>query len=118
MAKVLLVEDEFHIASLLTDALAQVGYEIMGPVATAQHALRLLEEVIPRGAVLNFQLRDGDSTPVAEVLQAAGVWFVVISSYDDLPPVFDGAPREGKPVDTGRLVRLLHDNIGPPDGGA
>ncbi len=74
VAKVLLVEDEFHIASLISDALAGVGYDIMGPVATTQHALRLIDEVLPRGAVLNFQLRDGDSTPVAAVLQAAGIW--------------------------------------------
>lgn len=118
MAKVLLVEDEFHIATVVSDALADAGYDVMGPVATARDALQLLEAAVPRGAVLNFELRDGDSTPVAEALRAAEVWFVVISSYDDLPAVFDGAPREGKPVDTGRLIRLLHDNVGPPQRSA
>ena len=113
-AKVLVVEDEFMVALELEQALCDLGYAVLGPAASAEDALRLLERERPDAATLDVRLRDGRVTPVAERLRAAGVPFVLVTSCGEgeLPePVLREAPRLDKPCDARGLrpaiARLL-----------
>src|SRR5690242_71372 len=105
-SKVLVVEDEFVVATDYQVLLWRLGYEVLGPAASAAEALVLLRHERPDVALLDVRLRDGGVTPVAEALRAAGVPFVVVSACGpaDLPePALGGAPRLAKPCDHGTL---------------
>lgn len=109
--RLLVVEDEYLIASDLAYALEDAGAEVIGPAGTVEDALRLVAREGDRldGAVLDVNLRGGRVFPVADALTARGVPFVLATGYDDvcIPAAYAGLPRCGKPVDRARLMRLL-----------
>ena len=82
--RVLVVEDEFFLASRMAGAFAELGVETIGPVGTVKGALDLVEH---NGhldaAVLDIKLRDGVVYPVAEALRARGVPFVFTTGYNE-----------------------------------
>jgi CheY-like chemotaxis protein len=51
-ARVLVVEDTWHVAKALKSALEQVGMDVSGPAATTAEARRLMAEQMPRVAVV------------------------------------------------------------------
>ena len=67
MKTILLVEDDAIIAMTIEIALGDAGYDVLGPAATARHAVEIAEQQRPDLALVNINLRDG---PVA------GVWLV------------------------------------------
>ncbi len=103
---ILVVEDEFLIAMDLQDTLTKGGYQVLGPTRTVGEALDVLTRSRPHAAVLDVNL-DGESvTPVARVLKAMGVPFVLASAHmlgagDD--DVLRSAENLGKPIDSRRL---------------
>ena len=56
---VLIVEDEFLIALDLTLLLEGRGWSVLGPVASVEAALRLLNKETPAVALLDVNLTDG-----------------------------------------------------------
>jgi CheY-like chemotaxis protein len=107
--KILVVEDEALVAMLVEDALLDAGAEVIGPAATVAEALRLLQAARPDAAVLDLNLAGETSTPVADVLAAAGVPFVVATGYgaDGLPPAHAAVPVLAKPYDPDELTATL-----------
>ena len=108
---VLIVEDEFLIAMDLKLLLEVHRWRVMGPVATVQGALRLLEEELPSVALLDVNLGNEFVTLVAETLKTRAVPFVLASAYDR-PEQFGGevlvgAPNVGKPTGELRLLAAL-----------
>jgi ActR/RegA family two-component response regulator len=107
----LLVEDEYLIAADLARSLEHLGVEVIGPAASVEHALELVESEGDRldGAVLDINLRDELVYPVADALAARGVPFVFTTGYDAvaIPNPYARAPRCEKPVDQVQLVRCL-----------
>jgi DNA-binding NtrC family response regulator len=82
---VLVAEDECVIALDLTDMLESAGATVIGPAATVREALRLaMSEAVDR-ALLDFNLADGEVTPVLELLAAKGVPMVIYTGRG-LPP--------------------------------
>lgn len=113
---VLVVEDEFLIAMDLERLLGRNGWRVLGPAATVEEALRLLEGETPDVALLDGNLRGEMVTPVAERLRARGIPFVVASAYDgaQLDAMgLAGAPRMGKPTDARRLLAALAQAVRP-----
>jgi CheY-like chemotaxis protein len=112
----LVVEDEYLIAADLRDSLESLGVEVIGPAASVQEALSLVESNSDRldGAVLDINLRNERVYPVADVLTERGVPFVFTTGYDAvaLPNFYTYAPRCEKPIDKAQLVRWL-SNTGP-----
>ena len=108
---VLVVEDEFLIAWDLEQLLERHGWRVLGPAATVAQALHLLDGGSqPAVALLDVNLRGELVTPVAAVLRARGVPFVLASAYDRLDlvaPALAGAPNVGKPTDEARLLAAL-----------
>src|SRR3954470_16231650 len=107
----LVVEDEYLIAADLMASLESLGVEVIGPAASVEDALSLVDNNFDRldGAVLDINLRNERVYPVADALAARGVPFVFTTGYDAVavPTTYASVPRCEKPVDKTHLVRLL-----------
>ena len=107
--RVLVVEDETHIAMMIEDVLQSLGCVVVGPVARLDAALRLARDEALDAAILDVTVRGGQVYPVAERLLARGVPFVLASGYSDwaLPGNLQEMPRLIKPF----TERELKDRI-------
>jgi signal transduction histidine kinase/DNA-binding response OmpR family regulator len=104
--RILVVEDEPLVASEITAILANAGFDVMGPVTSVKEALALLEHGKCDIAVLDVNLCDETSEPIAQGLMNSGTPFVVVSgcSRAQHPEVFRNAPLIGKPLRSDALV--------------
>lgn len=111
--RILVVEDEFLIAMELDITLRTAGYQVLGPASNVSAALGLLRSVRPDAAVLDVNLAGEWVTPVAEVLRATFVPFILASGYGaaDLhaEPVLRDAVNVGKPSRSDALLKELRD---------
>ena len=108
--RLLLVEDEFLIASDLARLLEMQGAEILGPAPSVRAALDLLSRDPPLdGAVLDVNLRGELAFPVADALRARGVPFVFATGYaaEMIPERYRAVPCCEKPFDGPEIVRAL-----------
>jgi DNA-binding response OmpR family regulator len=105
------VEDEFLIAMELDITLQSAGYDVLGPAPNVNAALGLLRVERPDAAVLDVNLAGEWVTPVAEVLRAMFVPFVLASAYSpaDLhaEPVLRDVVNIGKPSRPELLLKEL-----------
>lgn len=100
--RILLVEDDFLIASSLAQSLRELGLEVVGPVPSLDEARRLAEDEHLCGAILDINILGGPSFPVAEALHQRGCPFIFITGYGSpqgLPPSLARARRLNKPID-------------------
>jgi DNA-binding LytR/AlgR family response regulator len=113
--RILIVEDEYLIATDLAMRLEEMGAVVIGPAATAETALALIAGVSSPidGAVLDINLGQGLAYPIADALRDAGVPFIFASGYDDIavPAAYGQVPRCQKPVDYEALARTLGRQI-------
>ncbi len=116
LCRILLVEDEFLLAMELEDMLRQAGYDVVGPARDVSAALRLLRAERPDGAILDVNLAGEWVTPVAEVLRAMLVPFILASGYgaEDLDgePVLRDAVNVGKPSRPELLLKEVRNMLG------
>lgn len=98
--KVLVVEDEFHLATRITRALQKAQAKVLGPTAREDHALALIETVTPSCAFVDINLGNGLQFKIADRLNRAEVPFLFVTGYDNvmIPQRFDGIGRIRKPV--------------------
>lgn len=80
--RLLVVEDDPLLGSLLSEALQDDGAVVMGPCASAGAALAAIHQSTPSAAILDVNLADGLSYPVAEALENAGVPYAFVSGSD------------------------------------
>ena len=117
--RILVVEDEFLIAMELDITLTRAGYQVLGPAANVSAALGLLRLERPDAAVLDVNLAGEWVTPVAEVLRAMFVPFILTSGYGaaDLhaEPVLRDAVNVGKPSRSELLLKELRDVLRSTD---
>lgn len=111
--RLLIVEDEYLIASALAEFLKVRGADIVGPVGSVRQALALIERTLPDAAVLDVNLGSEQVYPVADVLIDRAVPFVFATGYDQLVMrrPYLRIPRCQKPIDKDALARLLHTAI-------
>jgi CheY-like chemotaxis protein len=109
--RLLVVEDDFAIASDMAQVLEDAGAEVVGPAGTVEDALELVETeaVALDGAALDINLHGERVYPVADALAARGVPFVFATGYDAyvIPEAYAGVARLEKPVDRDQLMRVL-----------
>lgn len=115
--RILIVEDEYIIASDLACAMEEEGAEVIGPAGSVERALEIVEAE-RRGfdaAVLDVNLRGRRVYPVADALTARGIPFVFATGYDwgVIPDSYAGVPRCEKPVDKAVLARLVAGSATP-----
>lgn len=80
--RLLVVEDEALVAMLIEDQLIELGFEVVGPAATASQAIALCEDEKLDGAMLDVNLGGGQtSDPVAELLEEKGIPFAFVTGY-------------------------------------
>ena len=113
--RILVVEDDFLVATLLTEILEPVGWQVVGPVAHLATALDAAASEDLDAAVLDVNLGGQTVFPVAEVLDARRVPFVFVTSYgrEALPPLFCGRPHLGKPFAPRELIGTVARLIAP-----
>ena len=110
--QVLVVEDEMTIVLMIEDTLLDLGAQAVGPASRLDSALRLATEASIDAAILDINIRGGNSYPVADVLAARGIPFAFCSGYSDwaLEERHRDRPRLAKPysaTDLRQLVLLL-----------
>jgi len=109
--RVLIVEDEYVVASDLVSLLKDAGAMVAGPVASVGDALLLVTdgENGLDAAVLDVNLHGERVFPVADALADRGVPLVFTTGYDEsvIPTAYASVPRCEKPVDHEALVGLL-----------
>jgi CheY-like chemotaxis protein len=109
--RLLIVEDEYLIASEVAASLEDAGAEVTGIAATVAEALELVRRIGADldGAVLDVNLRDMRVYTVADALLALGVPFVLATGYDTemIPAIYQRTPRCAKPVSIDQLEALL-----------
>jgi CheY-like chemotaxis protein len=80
-ASILVVEDEIIVSGLIADILTDSGLKVAGPFRSNRDCLDFLDHDRPDAAVLDFNIADGTSGPIAQRLQDMGVPFIVASAY-------------------------------------
>ena len=108
-ASVLVVEDEFLIAADTQDVLTDLGYRVVGPALTLSEGLAAAERGGFEAALLDVNLTDGTSRPIAELLRERGVPFAYVTGYGSSVNRrdFPAAPVYSKPVDEAELADAL-----------
>lgn len=79
--RVLVVEDEMMVALLIVDMLSDLGHEVVGPAMRLDRAIRVAREAEIDFAILDINLADKQSFPVADVLRERGIPFIFASGY-------------------------------------
>jgi CheY-like chemotaxis protein len=79
---VLVVEDEYFIADELARSLADLGADVVGPVAGENEALAFLDTEKVDLAVLDINLEGRIGFAVADALSRLAVPFVFATGYD------------------------------------
>ena len=108
--RILVVEDEFLVADHIAATLDELGYAVVGPVATVAEALAIIASEPIDGALLDANLNGDSSAPIADMLNARAVPFVVCTGYGMLKlgaEVLEAAPRVVKPYRTLDLAETM-----------
>lgn len=119
-AVILIVEDEYYLASDLQAGLEAAGATIVGPFASEVEAEQALAVQVPDCAFVDVNLGGGPSFAVAHALADRSVPFVFVTGYDAgiIPPAFADIARYEKPVDVRKAIEaaaaLLSRDIAPP----
>jgi len=108
--RILVVEDEYLIATELKRWLVAAGATVIGPVPSVDRALGLIEDHAPEAAILDVNLGDGDTVyPVADKLGALSIPYLFATG--DLKvadaSVYRHRPRLEKPFVEAELVRAV-----------
>lgn len=108
--RILVIEDEYLLATEMQDGLVKAGATVIGPVSGLSMALKLIEETARiDGAVLDVNLRGEAAFPAAEMLEDRKVPTLFVSGYDPkiIPQRFRNTPHCEKPVSIKRVIETL-----------
>ena len=107
---VLIVEDQMLIAMDVEAMLEDEGLTRVRVAGSVADALVAIRTDCPQIAILDVNLGDGTSIPVAEELARRGVPFVFATGYGDMsmiPEAFTAAPLVRKPYEGSALVAAM-----------
>jgi DNA-binding NtrC family response regulator len=108
--KILVVEDDYTIATNLAHALQKLGATVIGPANSVDSAMLLINgDISLDAAVLDIHLGTEKVFPVAEALLARGIPFVFTTGYSpsSIPSAYANQDLCEKPIDTRALSRIL-----------
>lgn len=106
---ILVVEDEYFLASDLARLLGERGIHVVGPVASLTEAARIAESGGIDCAILDINLRGQTVFPVADRLRAADIPFLFATGYGRaaIPDRFADIPHLEKPYGAERVLPLV-----------
>ena len=112
--RVLIVEDDFMIATAFEEALQEDNWQTIGPVGTVGGALALIANarVLPNAAILDIDLGGETSFAIADALHERDVPYAFISGYASslpIPPEHLEAPRLRKPLSAVALRKVVRE---------
>ncbi len=114
--QVLVVEDEMLIVLMIEDTLHDLGYQVIGPAADLETALQLAKSAPMDAAIVDINIRGGNSYGVADVLAGRGIPFVFCSGYHDwaVEERHRERPRLMKPYSPRELENRMLQLLGAP----
>lgn len=106
---VLVVEDEPLVAMMMTEALTEMGFRIVGPFANVAETIAALDLNEVNAAVLDVNVGQEQVYPVAELLQARDIPFAFVTGYgiESVDARFRHVPTLQKPIDRRALERIF-----------
>ena len=112
--RLLLVEDESHVAMLVEDMLADMGCHVVASAARVSEALRMIEAMDIDAAVLDVNVAGEKVFPVAEKLRDRKIPFVFATGYgtDGVREDLRTHPVIPKPFPQSQLEKALIKAIG------
>lgn len=113
--RVLVVEDEMTIALIVEEMLIDMGAQVVGPESRLDAALLLAGEAALDAAILDVNIRGGNSYPIADILAERGIPFLFCSGYNDwaLEERHRARPRLTKPYSLKELEDVVIQLLGP-----
>lgn len=107
--RILIVEDDAIIAMTAEDMLEEVGCTTAAVAVTVTEALARAEDTEFDLALLDLNLKDEVSLPVAALLRAKGKPFIFATGYDGVPADsgFADAPFISKPYRMEQLAAMI-----------
>lgn len=115
--RILIVEDDYLIATLLAEIMEMAGWQVVGPIGHLSEAIDTAAKEGVDVALLDVNLGGEAVFPVAEVLDARHVPFVFLTGYgaETLGNPFCERPRLGKPFKTRELIGTVARLVGPAE---
>jgi len=111
--KVLVVEDEYLVATMMEDMLESAGCVVAGPIPRLAQALDAASSEVCDVAVLDINLAGERVYPVADILARRSVPFVFVTGYgaNTLPVEYAERPRVCKPFRMAELLSAISDVV-------
>jgi DNA-binding response OmpR family regulator len=109
--RVLLVEDEYLVASLIEEMLEIAGCIVTGPIPRLAQAVDAADRETCDAAVLDVNLAGERIYPVADILSRRNIPFVFVTGYGVLPGEYANRPRLCKPFKMADLLGTLSDIV-------
>jgi CheY-like chemotaxis protein len=109
-AKILVVEDNYLQAEVVSDFLSDCGLEPVGPAGRLEEACELAQGRPLDGALLDMKLDGNLCFPVCTILAARKIPFIFLTGYRQpslIPPEFSAVPLVCKPFSEDDLVAAL-----------
>lgn len=106
---ILVVEDDPFISMDIEDCVTSAGRTVLGPANSVVTALDLIDRQRPDLAILDVELLDGLSFPIARKLEELGVAFAFVTAQPGMVATagFDRARVVTKPFDLDQIKALL-----------
>jgi DNA-binding response OmpR family regulator len=109
--RILVIEDDYWVAQVLVDVLAEAGAQVIGPLGWIEEALAFIgsHKDAFDSAVLDLNLHGTKSYPIADALMAQQVPFIFTTGYGTagIDPPYDEHPRCPKPFNRNALLAAL-----------
>ncbi len=113
-SSILIVEDQTVIGMALSSAVEFARGDVVGPAASVESALNLLDTHAVSGAILDVNLADGIVTPLVECLQKRNIP-IILQTGAGLPSalkaLFSDLVVKMKPIFSQPLVNELFELI-------
>lgn len=113
--RLLIVEDDYFLATELAAVLAQHGAEVLGPASGLEEGRRLALEGAPHGVLLDINLRGQHAFALAEELTTRGIATIFTTGYDDhvIPARLRDRVFLRKPLDMDALLASIETQLRP-----
>jgi DNA-binding response OmpR family regulator len=107
--RVLIVEDEPMLALDLENELVAAGFDVAGVATTVEQGVRKAQTLAIDVAVVDLNLNEQSSAPVAAMLRTRQIPFLFVSGYrpDAIPAGFEAIPLVPKPFNHVALFQRL-----------
>ncbi len=107
--RLLLVEDEALVASMMTEALNEIGFEIIGPFGRMDYQLGAAVSGEIDAAILDVNIGGELVYPIAEILAARDIPFAFVTGYseENIDEKFAKVPVMQKPVERKALQAIF-----------